>query len=189
MRSEWVSDESWEHILAALMPANRLAIRVSLTTGLRIDDVLSLKSETVRRTNRPYVVDSKTGKRHRIYLPVELWKQLNQQSGVYWVFEGRLDPHKHRTRQAVWKDVGRAAAVFRRSGIVNAHVSPHSARKAAAVRAYKKGGLTAAQKVLNHGDDPALTLLYALADVPGANVHRGRARRSRPTTGRRHTRG
>lgn len=189
MRSEWVNEDSWSHILAALMPANRLAIQVSLATGLRIDDVLSLKTETLRRTNRPYVVDSKTGKRHRIYLPVELWQALNQQAGSVWVFEGRLDPHKHRTRQAVWKDVGRAAAVFKRSGIIEAHVSPHSARKAAAVRAYKKGGLTAAQKVLNHGDDPALTLLYALADVPGATVQRGRGRRGRPTTGRRHRRG
>lgn len=166
------------------MPANRLAIQVSLATGLRIDDVLSLKTETVRRTNRPYVVDSKTGKRHRIYLPRELWQALNQQAGAIWVFEGRLDRMKHRTRQAVWKDVGRAAAVFTRSGIIDAHVSPHSARKAAAVRAYKKGGLTAAQKVLNHGDDPALTLLYALSDLPGANAPRKRSRRGRPTKGK-----
>lgn len=183
MRSEWVSDESWEHILAAMMPANRLAIEVSLVTGLRIDDVLSLKTEIISRNSRPTLVDSKTGKKHRVYFPVELRNKMLQQAGRIWVFEGRCDPQKHRTRQAVWKDVGKAVAVFRRSGTIDAHVSPHSARKAAAVRAYHKGGLDAAAKVLNHGDDLAVTMLYALADVD-ASERRKKRRKGRPTRGR-----
>ena len=67
MRTHWVDDIQIKLILAAMMPANRLAIEVSEATGLRIDDVLSLKTETIQETNRPTVVDSKTGKKHRIY--------------------------------------------------------------------------------------------------------------------------
>ena len=71
MRSEWVDAGTMKLILAAMMPGNALAVEVSLATGLRIDDVLAIKTETVRRTPRPYVRDSKTGKTHRIYLPRE----------------------------------------------------------------------------------------------------------------------
>ncbi|MCQ6425686.1 hypothetical protein, partial [Vibrio parahaemolyticus] len=69
-------------ILAAMMPANRLAIEVSLATGLRISDVLSLKTDKVRQTARPYVRDSKTGKLHRIYLPAELRHRMLAQAGT-----------------------------------------------------------------------------------------------------------
>ena len=57
MRTHWVDDTQIKLILAAMMPANRLAIEVSEATGLRIDDVLSLKTELVQQTNRPTVVD------------------------------------------------------------------------------------------------------------------------------------
>ena len=44
MRSEWVEDDTMRLILAAMMPANALAVECSLYTGLRIDDVLALKT-------------------------------------------------------------------------------------------------------------------------------------------------
>ena len=115
-----------ELVLGAMMPANRLALEVSDATGLRIDDVLSLKTETVERTARPYVTDSKTGKRHRIYLPVQLRERLLRQAGSIYVFPGRLDPTKHRTRQAVYKDMMHAVRVFRRCGSIDAdrHICP-----------------------------------------------------------------
>ena len=109
-RSQWVCDDVMRLILAAMMPANRLAIECSLVTGLRISDVLSLHTDTIRKTQRPYVKDSKTGKTHRIYLPVELRQRLLQQAGTIWVFEGRSDARKHRTRGAVYKDMTQAAA-------------------------------------------------------------------------------
>lgn len=168
-RSSWVDDDSMRLILAAMLPANRLAVQVSDATGLRISDVLSLKTDLVRRTQRPYVTDSKTGKTHRIYIPAELREQMLRQAGKVWVWPGRLHPlEQHRTRQAVYKDMVRAAAVFVRSGQVarGVQVSPHSARKRAAARAYHKSGLTAAQSVLNHAaGDVAITLLYALSDA------------------------
>lgn len=182
MRTSWVSDTQMKLILAAMMPENRLAVEVSEATGLRIDDVLSLKTEDIKRTARPYVVDSKTGKRHRLYIPVELRDRMLQQAGKVWVWPGRLDPKgSHRTRQAVYKDMVQAAAVFRRSGeladVVGA-VSPHTARKRAAVAAFEVGGLDAARKVLVHGDkDVGLTLLYALANQQGSKKPPQRKRR------------
>lgn len=190
MRSEWVEDDTMRLILAAMMPANALAIEVSLYTGLRIDDVLALKTDQIRRTPRPYVRDSKTGKSHRIYLPAELRERMLSQAGKIWIWEGRTDWTRHRTRQAVYKDMRQAAQVFERTGRLRAHVSPHSARKSAAVRAYKKGGLDAAAALLQHDKGhPLVTLIYALSDDEGANAALvGRHRGSR-TKGRRGTQG
>ena len=170
-------------VLAAMMPANSLAIEVSLYTGLRIDDVLSLKTATVQRSARPYVRDSKTGKLHRIYLPAELRERMLAQAGRVWVWEHRLDWRRHRTRQAVYKDMRQAAAVYERTGRLRAHVSPHSARKVAAVRAYKRGGLEAAQALLVHDTGhPLVTLVYALADQDGAGGASARRRKRRNGT-------
>lgn len=177
-------------ILAAMMPANALAIEVSLYTGLRIDDVLSLKTDKVRRTARPYVRDSKTGKCHRIYLPAELRERMLAQAGRLWIWEGRTDWTRHRTRQAVYKDMRQAAQVFERTGRLRAHVSPHSARKSAAVRAYKKGGLAAAAALLQHDTGhPLVTLVYALADDADASGALATSRRGSRTRGKTGTRG
>lgn len=170
MRSSWVNDDVMGLILAAMLPANRLAVEVSLATGLRISDVLSLKTDLVQRTQRPYVTDSKTGKTHRIYIPAELREQMLRQAGKVWVWPGRLHPlEQHRTRQAVYKDMAQAVQVMRRAQHVERQqsISPHSARKCAAVRAYQRGGLDAAAAMLQHDPDhPLVTMLYALSDKP-----------------------
>lgn len=196
MRSEWVEDDTMRLILAAMMPANGLAVEVSLYTGLRIDDVLTLKTDTVRRSARPYVQDSKTGKTHRIYLPAELRQRMLAQAGKLYVWQHRTDWTRHRTRQAVYKDMRHAAAVYERTGRLRAHVSPHSARKVAAVRAYKRGGLDAAAALLCHDTGhPLVTLLYALSDDEHASAALlgGQARRQTKGTlgrrARRHRRG
>lgn len=180
MRSEWVDGDTMALVLAAMMPGNALAVECSLVTGLRIDDVLSLQTETVRRTARPYVRDSKTGKTHRIYLPRELRERMLAQAGRVYVWEHRTNWTRHRTRQAVYKDMRQAAGVFERNGRLGAHVSPHSARKCAAVRAYQRGGLDAAAALLNHDEGhPLVTMVYALADQVGAGGANGRRRRGR----------
>ena len=96
---------------------------------------------------------------------LNLLQELQEHAGRIWVFEGRCDPRRHRTRQAVYKDVKRVARMYQRAGSVRkGQVSPHSARKLAAVEAYRRGGLDAAQRLLNHSD-PIVTLLYALSDT------------------------
>ena len=185
VRSEWVDGDTLALVLAAMMPGNALAVEVSLATGLRIDDVLAIKVETVRRTPRPYVRDSKTGKTHRVYLPRELRERMLAQAGRVYVWEHRTDWTRHKTRQAVYKDMRQAAAVFERNGRRGADVRPHSARKCAAVRAYKRGGLDAAAALLNHDEGhPLVTLLYALSDDARASAALACGSKGRPTKGK-----
>lgn len=163
MRSDWVAPDIFKHLLAALMPANRLALEVSMYTGLRIGDVLSLPTDKLAQ--RMTVTESKTGKRRRIYLPTKLLERLIKRAGKKWVFEGRLDWKKHRTRQAVYKDIKRACKVFRLPyGMKNLQISPHTARKCYAVADYQThGSLKRTQQLLQHSDE-AVTMLYAMAD-------------------------
>ena len=150
-RTTYANGAQMAHVLAALMPTNALVVKLCMQTGLRISDVLELRSCELKR--RQTVRESKTGKTRRIQWPAGLYEQMQEQAGKYWVFEGRTDRKKHRQRQTVWKDIKRAEKVFKRSG----------ARKYAAVNAYQRGGMKAAQKMLNHSD-PMITRLYALAD-------------------------
>lgn len=162
MRSEYAPKGEIIHILAALQPLNRLACEISLFTGLRINDVLALKTEQVSK-GRFTVREEKTGKTRLVYLPKELQARALACSGQHYVFEGRLNGKKHRTRQAVFKDLRRAADLFR----IKNHISPHSMRKIYAVEEYRKyGNLKKVQRLLNHSDE-AVTMLYALADRLG----------------------
>lgn len=162
MQSEWICNKDLEHVLAALTPENRLASEISLATGLRIGDVLSLRSGQLQR-QRFTVKEQKTGKSRRIYLPDELYSRALRTAGRFYVFEGRCDPKRHRTRQAVFKDLRRASRAFR----VAAHVSPHSLRKAYAVELYRRSGSVAkVQQLLNHSSE-AVTMIYAMADRIG----------------------
>lgn len=158
MRAGFIEAAEYEHLLAALMPENRLALEVSACTGLRLSDVLNLRTE--RLAERLTVRELKTGKTRRVRIPGQLLDRLIGIAGKIWVFEGRLDYRKHRTRQAVFKDLQRAAKLFR----VRAHVSPHSARKIYAVTEYRRtGSLQRVRELLNH-DSEAVTVLYAMAD-------------------------
>lgn len=174
MRAEYAPQGELRHILAALTPPNRLACEISLETGLRIGDVLLLRREQLEKGCRFAVREQKTGKVRRVYIPTKLRARALAQAGSVYVFEGRLDGHKPRTRQAVYKDIRRAAVLFR----AKAHVSPHSLRKAWAVEAYRASGgnLAKVQRLLNHSSE-AVTMLYAMADEL---TKRGRKPNGRP---------
>lgn len=160
MRADYCEQTALETILVALMPPNRLAILVSLTTGLRIGDVLSMKTECLRK-ERFTVKEEKTGKTRRIRLSNDLRDALFRQAGRFYVFEHRSDPKRHRTRQAVNKDLKRACELFRVSGV---NITPHSARKIYAVNAYKRTcSVEQVRQLLNHSSE-AVTQLYAMAD-------------------------
>ena len=162
-RADWVPAELMNHILAALMPENRLALRVSLRTGLRIDDVLSITRKDLEKGQRFSVLEHKTGKRKRVHLPADLWEELLQNAGRFYAFPGRCDDKKHRSRQAVNKDLERAAAAFRVPAAVQ--VSPHTARKIYAVDMFEKyGRADKVQELLNHSRE-SVTLLYCLAEA------------------------
>lgn len=160
IRSDYIWQENFEHILSALMPMNRLALEVSLATGLRIDDVLHLKREQVNK-GRFTIKEMKTGKSRRINLSKVLQQTLLAHGGDIYIFEGRNDPKKPRTRQAINKDLKRATKLFRVKGV---NVTPHSARKIFAVGYYRRTcSLEQVKKLLNHSSE-AVTMIYAMAD-------------------------
>lgn len=173
MTTEYLFQKEVDRVLAAMMPENRLAIRVSLHTGLRISDVLSLKPEQLKA--QFWVTESKTKKKKRVNLPGPLLEDLKRNSGKYWVFPGRSDPKKHRTRQAVWHDIDRAAKAFR----LPQNIGTHSARKAYAVELYQKyGDLDRVRKALNHAKKyPSTTKIYAMADGLYYSKYRRRGRK------------
>ena len=161
MKADYIWKEEFEHILAFLMPENRLALEISLATGLRIGDVLALRKEQIRE--RVTITEAKTGKKRRIRLSAELRRRLEAQAVGEWAFPHRTDASKHRTRQAVYADLRRAAKAMRLPKAL--HCTPHSARKIAAVELYRKSGdLGKVKRLLNHSGE-AVTMVYAMADT------------------------
>lgn len=157
MKTECLLNKEVALILAALTPQNQLVMRVALHTGLRIGDVLSLRTDQLKP--HFWVTESKTGKRRQVGLPYLLLTDLKNAAGKVWVFEGRK-PDKHRTRQAVWKDVKRAAKAFR----LPANIAPHSARKVYAAQLLEQyGDIDRVRRALNHNSE-SVTLIYAMAD-------------------------
>lgn len=142
--------------MAVLTPSNALVCQVSLHTGLRVGDVLNLKTEQIKP--RFWVTEQKTKKRRMVGLPEPLRAAILRQAGKVWAFPGRSG-ERHRTRQAVWKDVKRAAKMFR----LDQNVAPHSFRKVYAVDLFEKyGDIKAVQRALNHSNETT-TILYACA--------------------------
>lgn len=157
MTTEYLVSKEMEHVFAALMPENRLVCRTCVATGLRVGDVLALKPQQL--ATQFWITEQKTGKRRRVNLKQELLDDLKKHSGKEWVFPGR-DPRKHRTRQAVWRDVKRAAKAFR----LPQNVAVHSLRKVYAheMLTKSKGDLSKVQRALNHSD-AATTMIYIMA--------------------------
>lgn len=171
MRTEYLLEKEVELVLDLLTHENRLVMRVLLHTGLRIGDALQLRPEQLKPNF--WITEEKTGKRRQVGLPEPLLSDLLDNSGKWWVFPGS-DPRKHRTRQAVWKDVKRAAAAAR----LTANAAPHSARKVYAVKLLEKyGDIERVQRALNHGGIE-VTLIYAMADKRLSA--KGRRRRAKP---------
>lgn len=158
MKSEYIAPEMLEHILYALTPSNRLVCRVCLQTGLRVGDVLQLRSDALKKQFT--ITEQKTGKRRRVSLPAALLREMQQQAGAVYVFEGRKDPNKPRTRQAVYADLKRAAKAFR----LKENLTPHSLRKIYAVKLFNRSSdLEKVQHALNH-EYESTTMLYAFSD-------------------------
>lgn len=207
MTTEYLLNREVGHVLAALTPANALVMRVCLHTGLRVGDVLALRTidlcpsrpthqegarrgtaaapskdkgappghAATRQDNRAtaqapktgqaprlqfWIREQKTGKRRRVNLTKGLAAEMMRNAGEIWIFESPKSPAKHRTRQAVWADVKRAAKAFR----LPQNVAPHSIRKVYAVDLMRKyHDLKRVQRALNHSN-PAVTMIYAMAD-------------------------
>lgn len=174
MKTEYLLNREVDLVLATLTPKNALIMRTALHTGLRIGDVLSIKTDQLAA--RFWVTESKTGKRRQVGLPQPLLNDIQNQAGPNWAFENPATG-RPQTRQAVWKDVKRAARALR----LPQNVGPHSARKVYAVELLSKyGDIERVRRALNHSSE-AITLIYALADRQlASNLKRRRARAGRP---------
>ncbi|MBR1497954.1 MAG: tyrosine-type recombinase/integrase [Oscillospiraceae bacterium] len=156
MTTEYLLDREVELVLSALTPDNRLVCQTLLHTGLRLSDVLNLKTEQIKP--RFWVTEQKTGKRRLVGLPEPLRDALLRHAGSVYVFPGR-GKTGHRTRQAVWKDIKRAAVAFR----LPQNVAPHSFRKVYAVDVLKEyGDIEKVKRALNH-DSLTTTMIYVMA--------------------------
>ena len=156
MRTNSLDVSSWSVLERLLTPTNALVVEVMLRTGLRVSDVLAVR--TAQLKSRFTVSESKTGKCKRVYIGARLCDRLRAQAGTVYVFEHAKDPTKHRTRQAVWWDVKRAAKAMR----IPLKIAPHSCRKSYAVDEYKKcADLQQVAKRLNH-DRIETTVIYLL---------------------------
>lgn len=161
MRTDYLNPQLYNRLYSCMTYENVLALRVSLETGLRIDDVLSLRASLIVRRTICGIAE-KTGKPYRKTISADLAKRLaalTPNKGGY-IFPHRLDPMKHRTRQAVWSNMKKAAALMG----VKLNAAPHSARKTYAVEMFKDKGLEQTQKELQH-DRISTTMIYAFSDM------------------------
>lgn len=158
MTTQYLLEEQLDRVLAALTPSNELVCRTCLHTGLRVSDVLALRPDQIRPS--VWVTESKTGKRKQIGFPAGLREAILAQASDVWAFPGRTDRAKHRTRQAVWRDIKRAAKAFR----LPQNVGVHSLRKVYAVELMRKyGDIRRVRRALNHSSC-TVTMLYVMAD-------------------------
>ncbi len=147
--------------MAALTPVKPAGHGGLFTYRAARRDALALRADQLKP--RFWVTEAKTGKARMVGLPDDLRRTLELQAGKVWVFPKRGRPEEHRTRQAVWKDVKRAAKAFR----LPQNVGPHSARKVYAVELLKKyGDIDKVRRALNHGS-VSTTMIYARGQSVG----------------------
>lgn len=176
MTTQYLLEEQVDRVLAALTPSNELVVRAILRTGLRISDVLELRPEQIRR--QVWVTEKKTGKRKQVGFDDALAAAILDQASDDWAFPSPQDKKKHRTRQAVWWDIKRAAKAFR----LPQNVGPHSMRKVYAVRLMERyGDIEKVRRALNHRYHTT-TMIYAMADhllttKPKAHPYRARSKK------------
>lgn len=152
-----------------------------IETGMRITDCLNMKRADLftpqNEAGPPSYVytEKKTGKERTAHLTRETYLKLRLQRAIDppsdYVFPGR-NPANPRTRQAVWKDLHRAAALWRVNGKkLKARLGTHTMRKVYAVKLFHEkeqeglyDPLHYVQVDMNH-KDPAVTFIYAMADI------------------------
>ena len=160
MKAEYLPVDDYPKLFLLMQPANALALQISLETGLRIGDVLKARFADLNG-DRLTVTAEKTGKIAEYVLrPATVENILRLCPVGEYLFPGRK-PGRHRTRQAVYLDVRRAAEGLR----IPEHVSPHSARKTYAVKLRKSGAPERSiQTALQHSDVNT-TRIYSRSDV------------------------
>lgn len=161
MRSKYLTDATIALLQGVMKREQWLPIEVARQTGLRIGDVCALRRADLAGNVISFTAE-KTGKAGTAEISAELAEQLRSRPGrrSRWLFPSPKNPRQHLTRQAVWARLKKACE---RLGISPDGVSPHSMRKSYAVELYKREGLQAAKRALQH-DRADTTELYVMSD-------------------------
>lgn len=162
MKSVYLSANLYNRLYAHMTYDNVLILRIALETGMRVGDVVALQQRNLQKRTINYIAQ-KTGKRDKKSISQGLCnllqRQLHSDLPSEYLFKHRTNPKRHRTRQAVWKNVKKACYEIG----LDVNVTPHSARKTYAVDEFRDKGLTVTQKELQH-DNVNTTMLYAFSD-------------------------
>lgn len=164
MRTDYIEPDVYKLIFMHMTYDNALALEVSLATGLRIGDVLKIRPSDVQSDGIHYIAE-KTNKIGVAPISRRLADKLLKNANKCWCFPHRDSPRlKHRTRQAVWKDVKRAADLVKAAGVLgDQNVAPHSSRKTFAVCDKAAHGADHTQAALQHSSR-STTEIYTEAD-------------------------
>lgn len=162
MRSKYIDKNTVDKLRRSMVNEEWLPLRISLETGLRIGDVVSLKRTALKRKDGSYFLRTaaqKTGKLGDFPISDSLAEVLKVRKGTY-IFPS-YGKSGHLTRQAAWSRMKSAA---HRLGINADGISPHSLRKCFAVALRHQAGIEAVKKALQHSSS-AVTRVYAYADT------------------------
>lgn len=164
MKSRHLNDQEIAILSAVSHSVEWLPLEISSLTGLRIGDVLKIRRKDLNKDEMciEYVAE-KTGKEGKAYVNRSLMEKMLKKCGKgenSFLFPSPKKRTQHLTRQAVWYRIKKAC---KKAGVDADGVSPHSMRKVFAVRLYRKEGISAVKKQLQHSSID-VTEIYALAD-------------------------
>lgn len=148
MRTRPIKSADLTRLLRQLSDPARLAVEIAADTGLRISDILSIRSADVAPTMR--IVERKTGKARTVSLRQETL--AHARAYARYAGEYLID----RDRSTIYRQVRTAAQAL---GLAN--VSMHSIRKYYARKYCRAHGLAATQRELQH-DYLSTTLIYLI---------------------------
>lgn len=152
-------------MLSRMKEEYKVAMLLSLESGLRVSDVLCLTyGQALGFTP---LTEKKTKKEVTLRLPryvqailLDRLTRVPNANNQTLVFPSQKNPEKPLNRSTLYRAVKKAAAEMG----IRRNVSPHTARKIYAVEIYRAtGDLNSVKENLRH-DEMATTLLYAFSD-------------------------
>lgn len=151
-RSKGLPEENYEQLRRRLPLRSRIALDIMVDTGLRISDVLAIRTADLRAAIR--ITERKNGYSHTVRLSRRTLREARQYAKKHGC--DFIIPY---TRSTIWRDMRRACDQLGLPG-----VSLHGCRKLYARRLYRSGyDILAVQQIMGH-KSPSATVFY-LFDV------------------------
>lgn len=163
MRVEKINKAKEDIFRKRLSYQYRLIYDIGCQTGLRISDIVRMK-KSILQIKEPTIIEQKTGKSKRIYIPKKLRQELIEYSknNKTYIFQSK-SKSGHLTRQAVFKHFKRIAHIIE----TDQNIGTHTMRKNYACKLLAKGKTFKYIKTkLNH-EKLSDTLLYLIDEMEG----------------------